>query len=97
MTEEKKSSGAGKFILGAAIGAMVGAIAGKFISVKGNDEECDCDCDCDCDNHDHKEAAEPVIEAEIKVGTKAKEAKKDEAKSKTAKAEDKPAKEAENK
>lgn len=54
MAEEKKSSGAGKFILGAALGAIAGAIAGKFISTKTTDDkdECDegCDCkDCECD------------------------------------------------
>ena len=48
MTEEKKSSGAGKFILGAAIGALVGAVAGKFISTKEPDDECDCGGDCEC-------------------------------------------------
>lgn len=31
--QEKKSSGAGKFFLGAAIGAAIGAIASKFIDV----------------------------------------------------------------
>ena len=52
MADEKKSSGAGKFILGAAIGALVGAIAGKFISSKEHDDECECDCEgeCNCDD-----------------------------------------------
>lgn len=31
--QEKKNSGAGKFFLGAAIGAAIGAIASKFIDV----------------------------------------------------------------
>lgn len=48
MAEEKKSSGAGKFILGAALGAIAGAIAGKFISTRTADEECECGEDCDC-------------------------------------------------
>ena len=50
MTDEKKSSGAGKFILGAALGALVGAVAGKFVSAKEHDDECGDDCDCgdDC-------------------------------------------------
>lgn len=47
MTEEKKSSGAGKFFLGAALGAIAGAIAGKFIHAKAEDE-CECDEDCEC-------------------------------------------------
>lgn len=56
MTEEKKSSGAGKFVLGAAIGAFVGAIAGKFLSAKNKDTKCDGDkdCDCGCEDGDKK-------------------------------------------
>lgn len=101
MTEEKKSSGAGKFILGAAIGAVVGAIAGKFISVKNGesddcDEECDCDdtcecdddCKCGCKDKDEK----PGIEAEIEIGLKKKSDKKaKEAEAKPDDAEDKKA------
>ena len=37
--QEKKSSGAGKFFLGAAIGAAVGAIASKFIKFGTDDGE----------------------------------------------------------
>ena len=57
MTEkaEKNKSGAGKFFLGAAIGAAVGAIASKFIKLEvdeGEDlpeeETCDCDKECKC-------------------------------------------------
>lgn len=41
MTEkqEKNKSGAGKFFLGAAIGAAVGAIASKFIQFGGAEDE----------------------------------------------------------
>ena len=50
--EQKKSSGAGKFFLGAALGAIAGAIAGKFISSKDDEEDetesCCCDEDCPC-------------------------------------------------
>ncbi len=57
MTKEKKNkSGAGKFFLGAALGALAGAIAGKFISNKEEaekscecGEDCKCGKDCDCD------------------------------------------------
>lgn len=63
MAEEKKSSGAGKFFLGAALGAIAGAVAGKFISVKAEKAEEDCDCgdecnceDCDCKEKDGTEA-----------------------------------------
>ncbi len=50
MTEqkEKKSSGAGKFFLGAALGAIAGAVASKFVSAKNDECECDENCDCAC-------------------------------------------------
>jgi outer membrane lipoprotein SlyB len=44
MTEDKKSSGAGKFFLGAALGAIAGAIAGKFIHANTDDDDDECDC-----------------------------------------------------
>lgn len=61
MAEKKKSNGAGKFILGAALGALAGAIAGKFISTKTTeDEEEICDKDCKCEKECKCEkAAEP--------------------------------------
>lgn len=37
--EEKKSSGKGKFLLGAALGAIAGAAAGHFISKKAREAE----------------------------------------------------------
>ena len=67
MTENNKS-GAGKFILGALIGAAAGAIAGRFIStkVKGEGEEgLDCGCggkNCACSEKSKK--AEKVVRAE---------------------------------
>ncbi|MBR3122041.1 hypothetical protein IKF28_01200 [Candidatus Saccharibacteria bacterium] len=52
---EKNKSGAGKFFLGALLGAAAGAIAGKFISekTKSDDEdleknECECGEECEC-------------------------------------------------
>lgn len=46
---EKNKSGAGKFFLGALLGGVAGAVAGKFLKVKFNsDEECGCDEECDC-------------------------------------------------
>ena len=60
MTEkaEKNKGGAGKFFLGAALGAVVGAVASKFIKLNPEDEEdeeemacpkCEKDCKkCEC-------------------------------------------------
>lgn len=62
---EKKSSGAGKFFLGAALGAIAGAVAGKFMSGKG---KCDCGEECDCVSD---ECDEPVKEAPEKPAKKA--------------------------
>ena len=43
MAEEKKNkSGAGKFFLGAALGAIAGAIASKFISVSEDEDDEEC-------------------------------------------------------
>lgn len=54
---EKNKSGAGKFFLGALLGGIAGAIAGKFIKVNPDSgeeledaEESHCNCDnCECD------------------------------------------------
>lgn len=44
---EKNKSGAGKFFLGALLGGVAGAIAGRFISVKAENEESEgCECGC---------------------------------------------------
>lgn len=48
MTEKKKGNGAGKFILGAALGAIAGAVAGKFMNAKKPEEKCECGDDCKC-------------------------------------------------
>ena len=57
MTEEKKNkSGAGKFFLGAALGALAGTIAGKFISNKEENEGCACDKKAACDKDEEKVA-----------------------------------------
>ena len=52
---EKNKGGAGKFFLGALLGGLAGAIAGKFVSgkVKKDDEdeldgECECGDECKC-------------------------------------------------
>ena len=44
---EKNKSGAGKFFLGAAIGAAAAAVAAKFIGSKKKNT-CECGDDCDC-------------------------------------------------
>ena len=72
MAEEKKSSGAGKFFLGAALGAIAGAIAGKFISAKadendGDEEEgCKCGEECSCNKAEKKEPAKKAKKEESK-------------------------------
>lgn len=50
MVEKKKNSSAGKFVLGAAIGAAVAAIAGKFVSSKKakSTSKCNCGEKCTC-------------------------------------------------
>lgn len=60
---EKKSSGKGKFWLGAALGAVAGAIAGHFISKNvevdmGVGDECDCGDDCKCNESKAEEKTE---------------------------------------
>lgn len=53
----KNKHGAGKFLLGAALGAAAGALASKFIKIDfTSDDEpakkpkaCKCDDDCKCD------------------------------------------------
>lgn len=67
MAEKSKKGGAGKFFLGAAIGAAAAAVAAKFIGSKkkntcecGDDCDCeDCDCkDCECDKKEKAAKAE---------------------------------------
>lgn len=73
---EKSKGGASKFFLGALLGGIAGAIAGKFIKFGPEDggEEVPESCDhkngkCDCKDCDHKEkpAKKP---AEEKPATK---------------------------
>jgi hypothetical protein len=54
----QKKHGAGKFFLGAVLGAAAGAIASKFIKIdftsddeaeKSKTKSCKCDDDCKCD------------------------------------------------
>ena len=42
---EKKKSGAGKFFLGAVLGGIAGAIAGRFISAKAEGDDGGCNCE----------------------------------------------------
>ena len=56
--DNKPKSGAGKFLLGALLGGIAGAIAGKFIKIGPDDggeeieeksqKKCDCSEKCDC-------------------------------------------------
>lgn len=83
--ENKKSGGAGKFFLGAALGAIAGVVASKFIS-NSKDDECDCDeCDC-CDDEDEKVKSAKTAKPKAEV---AKSELKSEASTKTAKKADK--------
>ena len=66
MAEKSKKGGAGKFFLGAALGAAAAAVAAKFIGSKK--KSCDCGKDCKCDKKDCK--------CYKKTTTKAKTAKK---------------------
>lgn len=71
---EKNKSGAGKFFLGALLGAAAGAIAGRFISVKADKEDEDpeeCGCGGECD---HCKARDEKI-AKLKAEKKATEKK----------------------
>ncbi len=45
--KNKKKGGSGKFFLGAALGAIAGAVAGKFFS-DPEDNKCKCGDDCNC-------------------------------------------------
>lgn len=59
MAEKSKKGGAGKFFLGAAIGAAAAAVAAKFIGKKKAcdcKDECDCGDKCDCDKKEAKKA-----------------------------------------
>ena len=69
---EKNKSGAGKFLLGALLGGIAGAVAGKFIKVNPDDgeeveDECNCGDDCKCAN---KPAEKPAPKTESKKTTK---------------------------
>lgn len=46
---EKNKSGAGKFFLGALLGGIAGAIAGRFITTKADEDDSECEEKFDCD------------------------------------------------
>lgn len=56
MTEKikKNKSGAGKFFLGALLGGVAGAIAGRFMKVVADDKDNGCPCDENCDKCEEK-------------------------------------------
>ncbi|MBR3229180.1 hypothetical protein IKF67_03070 [Candidatus Saccharibacteria bacterium] len=68
---EKNKSGAGKFFLGALLGGIAGAIAGKFIKL-GDDggeeveEGCNCEGRCDCKEKEAKKETKPAAEKAAK-------------------------------
>lgn len=86
---EKHKSGAGKFFLGALLGAAAGAIAGKFISVKQDDEEEpeDCDCGGECEHCEARDEKIAELKDELKEAKAA--AKEAKAEKKTEKGESK--------
>lgn len=70
MTKEKakNKSGAGKFFLGALLGGVAGAIAGKFMSDKTQKEDPeDCECKGECKHCETKD--EKIKEAIAKIST----------------------------
>ena len=82
---EKAKGGAGKFFLGAALGAMAGAIAGKFVSTKK--DKCNCDkinecgrkastCECDKKSKQVSEIAKDSVEKAEKKPAEKKSADK---------------------
>ena len=54
--EEKKKGGAKKFFLGAILGGIAGAVAGRFITAKAEEASeghgCNCDGECHCDEEE---------------------------------------------
>ena len=77
MTEqkEKNKSGAGKFFLGAALGALAGTVFSRFMSAKeeAEDEEDSCDhnknCTCKANCECHKEEKKPAVKKTTKKKT----------------------------
>ncbi len=59
---EKKKGGAGKFFLGAVLGSIAGAIAGRFITAKAEEDAAECKCG-ECPLCKKKEDAKPVEKA----------------------------------
>lgn len=71
MAEKSKSGGAGKFFLGALLGAAAGAIAGRFISVKADKEDSEkCDCGGECDHCKARDEKIAKLKAEKKTADK---------------------------
>ena len=68
-------SGAGKFFLGALLGAAAGAIAGKFMSDKiekceCDEDECGCGCEGECEcNKEEKPVEKPTEKKTEKKST----------------------------
>ncbi len=67
----EKKGGAGKFILGAILGGIAGAVAGKFIKFDSDGGEevedgCDCGDDCECKKPKVEEKAEKAKKEEAK-------------------------------
>lgn len=76
--EEKNKSGAGKFFLGALIGAVAGLVASRFVSIdvtKNDDDEEDED-DCDCEECECEKCECEDKEVEAKTETKKSEKEK---------------------
>lgn len=68
---EKKKSGKGKFLLGAAFGAIAGAAAGHFITKKASEAEAEAKKE-----DEELEKAAKAVEKEMEKSEKAEKAKK---------------------
>lgn len=68
---EKSKSGAGKFFLGAALGAVAATVTAKFIG--GKKKSCKCGEDCKCDKKAEKTTKATTEKKE--AGKKAKSSK----------------------
>lgn len=97
--DSSKGSGAGKFFLGAALGAVAGMVASKFVSAKVSKttEDCECGGSCDCGDTDKDDKAGIECEVTLEAGAKHSDKEGEAKKSTKEKTENAPADEPANK